>query len=213
MIPQIISLALAFTSLATASPSRKYYPDQLTTVSSKSALNSLSVNAIDGFFTIGQCPVTHRGGVPSTSCPSSVPHCPAGNVTAIIYSHDQAALDAQVPGGQYIFVDKNGFLAYSAPHAGIIPKNASATGFYITGPKGEDPRGRFNFKGKTARGQAEGFMACPGADLRFPYSIVVKFRGFGRFDRYGECVPVELALSRYHSNQAAAWQYDVTNVS
>lgn len=210
--PVIATLAFASNAFAAA---RKYYPDKLTAVAKTNTdINELSVNAINGFFSVGYSASTLAGGPPTTSCPSTVENCPPGNVTAIIYSRDQAALDAEVPGGQYIFVDKRGMLGYSAPYAGIIPKNATATGFYVTGPEGSDPRGRFHFRGRTAMGMAQGFVACPSADYGSPYHLMVKFDGFYEvFDRNRQCTEVELALSRYGLSQAAAWQYDVSTGS
>ncbi|KAF2157554.1 hypothetical protein K461DRAFT_273751 [Myriangium duriaei CBS 260.36] len=212
LIPVVSALALASSAAAAA---RKYYPDQLIAVTPTTAdINELALNAIDGYFRVGYCATTHHGEAPTTSCPSNVKNCPPGNTTAILYSRDQAALDAEVPGGQYIFVDKDGFLAYTAPHAGIIPKHSTATGFHISGPNGTDPRGRFHFKGNTTKGTAEDFVACPGADGGAPYNIMVKYENF--FKKYGhehKCVDIEVALTRYTSNQPAAWQYDVASVA
>ncbi|KAF2149265.1 hypothetical protein K461DRAFT_315317 [Myriangium duriaei CBS 260.36] len=206
--------ALTLASWTTASPARRFYPDQLIAVApTDPKLSELGVNAIDGFFSIGYCPTTHRGGSPTTSCPPSIKDCPAGNVTAVIYSRDQAALDTQVPGGQYIYIDKNGFLAYTAPHAGIIPKNATATGFSIAGPKGDEHRGTFHFKGVTAKGPALDWVACPSADGGPPFTLMARFENFYKtFDRQHECVEVYLALSRYEGSAAAAWQYDVATL-
>ncbi|GAM82499.1 hypothetical protein ANO11243_004800 [Dothideomycetidae sp. 11243] len=203
--------ALGLTSSAAAA-ARKYYPDLITAVAPKNGnINELAINAIDGYFSIGYSASRKEGGSPSTSCPSNVSPCPPGNVTAIISSRDQAALDTEVPGGQYIFVDKDGFLAYTSPHAGVIPKNATASGFQVTGPTAAgDGRGRFMFKGKTAKGPAEGFVACPSADLGPPYTIMVKYKGFfKKYDPHHECTEIEISLSRYKSKMPAAWQYDV----
>ena len=205
---------LAWVSSAAAWAARKYYPDQLVAVVKQYPfINGLTVNAIDGYFSFGYSAATDRGAGPTTSCPQYVTPCPPGNATAVICSRDQAALDTEVPGGQYIFFDKRGYMAYGAPHAGIIPRHASATGFSIEGPTGDDPRGRFHFNGTTARGFATGFVACPEPDYGPPFTIMAKHTTFWRdHDPNHECFDVELALQRYDFPRAAAWQYDVGTV-
>lgn len=198
----LIVTALALPSSATAA-ARRYYPDQLIAVApGHSSINEFPLNAIDGFFHIGPASL-----LPTTSCPGTAPRCPPGNVTALIYSRDQAALDAAVPGGQYVFVDSDGYLAYTAPGAGIVPVHAAATGFRISGPEegGEDKRGRFHFNGTTARGRAVDFAACPDG------RVVVRWIGgwWSTGRRRGECVEIEVALRRYESSMPAAWQFDV----
>ncbi|GAM82254.1 hypothetical protein ANO11243_002330 [Dothideomycetidae sp. 11243] len=207
-----LTTLLALTTAAHAA-ARKYYPDQLIAITKDNEqINEMPVNAIHGYFRIAYTGRDHarQAHPPTTSCPQQKRdggECPPGDATAIIYSRDQAALDAEVPGGQYVIVDRNGFLGYTAPMAGIIPRNATATGFFVKGPAGGESRGTFNFKGMTAKGKAEGFVACPSSDEGPPYTVMVDYDKF--FTAYGphrRCTKIQLALTRYGSSKAAAWQ-------
>ncbi|OOQ90322.1 hypothetical protein PEBR_06331 [Penicillium brasilianum] len=92
------------------------------------------------------------GGKSQTYCPDVVPNCAKGTNDTIIYA--QNALDVVVPGGQSIYVDRNGALSFTTPHSAYIPPGSSQGPFKYT------PGQSFGTWTYTGQG-ASGFMACP----------------------------------------------------
>ena len=80
-------------------------------------------------------------------------------------------LDAQVPGGQSVFVLPNGELGFTEPHSGAYPAGAVTTGFV------ETPGSTYATFGFTGLG-ATGFVACPTVNNTGPYQVYAQVTGF-----------------------------------
>lgn len=113
------------------------------------------------------------GGKSQTYCPDVVPDCAKGTNDTIIYAQNalvchcstkEASVkihstkichqDVVVPGGQSIYVDRNGALSFTTPHSAYIPPGSSQGPFKYT--PGQS-LGTWTYTGQGA----SGFMACP----------------------------------------------------
>ncbi|KAI1807213.1 hypothetical protein F4811DRAFT_567063 [Daldinia bambusicola] len=69
----------------------------------------------------------------SSYCPPNVPNlnCSAfpGTRTVFTGGNNTLFLDVAVPGGQQVYIAKDGSLSYTIPHSGALPEGAVTTGF------------------------------------------------------------------------------------
>ncbi|KAK2765013.1 hypothetical protein FQN54_008712 [Arachnomyces sp. PD_36] len=137
------------------------------------------------------------GGEPATYCPTSVGDlCPPGNETVIIGT---SSLDALVPGGQMMYVEKSGSVGFTQAHSVSIPEGADIGGFTYAPGVYHD---YYNYIGFGA----DGFMACPSDDSDF-------LQVFANFENatvptgdVEDCIPFA-AFAYHYDGPTPAWQY------
>ncbi|GAM39923.1 IgE-binding protein [Talaromyces pinophilus] len=157
---------------------------------SGSPIHLQSVNAAGQRFWIG---------VPTaTYCPSEVDPCPPGTET--VWANPNG-LDVEVPGGQQVYVDPSGALAFTQAHSANIPAGAALGPFTFT------PGTQFGAYSTSAFG-ATGFMACPD-DAANPS----KWQVFAAFPtatvptgNVGDCLGFDAAAPAF-TGDIPAWQY------
>lgn len=121
-----------------------------TVISSRSAspIHLLPLTARGGKF--------YLGGTPSSYCPESVgAGCPKGDSTTFVGGDKTLSLGVVVPGGQSVYVAKDGSLSYTIAHSGVVPEGSIADQFSKTAPTEGNVVGYLNFE--------TGFVACPSA--------------------------------------------------
>ena len=112
-----------------------------------------------------------------------------------------------MPGGQAVYVAKNGSLAYTVPHTGSsIPAGGKASGFVLTEQK-NTPYDAFTYAGV---GKASSWLACPtGNDV---WQIYVNLPSLTDKDvpstEKDDCLSFDGLATNYISRDAAAWEYD-----
>jgi hypothetical protein len=112
---------------------------------SGSPIHLQELNATGNAFYVGK-PTT-------TYCPEGVSglKCPVGKgETVFAGGHDTLGLSVQVPGGQQVYVQKNGAVGYTQAHSASIPEGATVTGWTKTEGK---TFGQLSFK--------DGLIFCP----------------------------------------------------
>ncbi|KAI7975936.1 hypothetical protein EIK77_007262 [Talaromyces pinophilus] len=109
--------------------------------------------------------------------------------------------DVEVPGGQQVYVDPSGALAFTQAHSANIPAGAALGPFTFT------PGTQFGAYSTSAFG-ATGFMACPD-DAANPS----KWQGFAAFStatvptgNVGDCLGFDAAAPAF-TGDIPAWQY------
>ncbi|KAF1357823.1 hypothetical protein EJ07DRAFT_126720 [Lizonia empirigonia] len=136
-----------------------------TVISSRSAspIHLLPLTARDGKF--------YLGGTPSSYCPESVgASCPSGNTTTFIGGDKTLSLGVVVPGGQSVYVAKNGSLSYTVAHSGgVAPEGSITDEFNKTAPTAGSLYGYLNFE--------TGFVACPSSTDKW-YEVFGQTDGF-----------------------------------
>ncbi|KAE8350532.1 hypothetical protein BDV28DRAFT_36939 [Aspergillus coremiiformis] len=145
-ISSLIAAVVALPSVPAPAPKVRNNPNAFTVVASRSAspIHFLSLNAARSHF--------YLGGKASSYCPENVQRlgaCPAGKETALI---GDTYLAVAVPGGQSIYVDPKGALAFTVPHSSFTPPDSSTEGFAYKASK-NGGLGRWSLK--------QGLMACP----------------------------------------------------
>ena len=105
--------------------------------------------------------------------------------------------NAEVPGGQQLYVAPDGRLSYTVAHSGAIPEGSVTSGFTHTAgvDGGVDT---WSFSG----GGATGLVACPDGDGT--YSVYADVPGFTEGP---DCLGFDGEASPYEDG-VAAWQYD-----
>ncbi|KAI5269964.1 hypothetical protein E4T47_06654 [Aureobasidium subglaciale] len=158
---------------------------------SNSPLNG-PIQASNGSFYIGK--------LPSTSCPSNIPDCPAGNITTFKSTSGLLHLNTGVPGGQQVYISPEGLLTYTLPHSAAIPLGSQVTGFAIS-PANQT-------------GKFFDFWLC-SVDAEYKvWRIWAEYRdeeGAVKQNGYtGEnaCTMVSLLASDVEGDGYGAWQYD-----
>ncbi|THY33124.1 hypothetical protein D6D00_01146 [Aureobasidium pullulans] len=119
---------LASASSAIAAPLEARHnpakPFELDISFSNSPLNG-PIQASNGSFWIGK--------KASTSCPSNISPCPPGTNTSFTSSGDgKLFLNAEVPGGQQVYIRPDGLLTYTIPHSAAMPAGSQISGFEIS---------------------------------------------------------------------------------
>ncbi|KAJ4332258.1 hypothetical protein N0V95_009704 [Ascochyta clinopodiicola] len=140
-------------------------PGYFAVISSRSAspIHLQSVTARGGKFYIG-------AGPPSSYCPENIGSgCPAGNDTIFSGGDGQLSLGVVVPGGQQVYVAKDGALSYTVPHSAAIPDGSVVDQFSKTAP-GSNNLGTLNFE--------TGFVACPVGGAGAGYQVYGQVDGF-----------------------------------
>ncbi|KAI5199083.1 hypothetical protein E4T39_06460 [Aureobasidium subglaciale] len=151
------------------------------------------IQASNGSFYIGK--------PPSTSCPSSIPSCPTGNTTSFTSSSGLLHLNTQVPGGQQVYISREGLLTYTIPHSAAIPPGSQVTGFDIS-------------PGNNQMGKFFDFWLC-SVDAEYKvWRIWAEYRdeeGVTRqngFTGSNACTMVSLLANDVEGDGYGAWQYD-----
>ncbi|KAK4200503.1 carbohydrate binding-domain-containing protein [Triangularia verruculosa] len=151
-------------------------------------------------------PVTAQGlrlwlsGETKSYCPSVVdPNCPPGNVTSIAAGgYGGASMNTMVPGGQQVYLTPDWNVGYTQAHSAYIPPGSTSTGFaaYQGG-------GFINLNGN-----GWGWVACPP---RASGPAGPEWTLYGRNSTNAEslnyCTPINLKVTPYPGQGAAAWQY------
>lgn len=111
--------------------------------------------------------------------------------------------DAEVPGGQQIYISRAGALKFTRPHSANIPAGSIKSGFEY---KPGNPFGHWNWTGK----DGSGFMACPvpGHDGRWEIFASVKDAVVPTGDA-GDCLGFEALAVPFQGGvrKPAAWEY------
>lgn len=108
--------------------------------------------------------------------------------------------DAEVPGGQQIYISPAGALKFTQPHSANIPQGSIKSGFEY---KPGNP-GHWTWKGGE---QGSGFMACPTEDDTM-YQV---FAGVKNADvpsgNAGDCLGFDAMAAAWKGATPAAWEY------
>ena len=106
--------------------------------------------------------------------------------------------DANVPGGQTIYVAKDGALSYTPAHEeNVIPLAYPSGFFYSNGSQTSNGPGYFTFSGTPSKG----WLACPGAESGL-WQVYAYIRGANNQG----CMEFEAKGEPYAGG--AVWQYD-----
>lgn len=148
------------------------------------------INAASHAFYIGKAT--------STFCPSTIPNCPAGNLTQIEVSTGSVFMDAEVAGGQQAYIAPDGALAYTIAHSSLIPEGSTTGPFTATAAT---PNGTVGtFKGPSGAT----FAACPCPGEAGVYQIYDS--SAAGFTQEG-CTGIAIA-STPPAEGPVAWQYN-----
>ncbi|KAF3928838.1 hypothetical protein AA313_de0210250 [Arthrobotrys entomopaga] len=115
-------------------------------IRSASPIHFQSLNANGGNIWLGKSTATY--------CPVPPSQCPKGTGTSFYVDNKSwtASMNTAVPGGQQLYIDPHGALAFTQAHSASIPKGSLVTGFQVK--KGSN--GIYTFS------HCEGdFVACP----------------------------------------------------
>ena len=106
--------------------------------------------------------------------------------------------DANVPGGQTVYVAKNGALSYTPAHEGNVISLAYPSGFsYSSESQTSNGPGYFTFSGTPSKG----WLACPTANGG-PWQVYAYIREANN----QRCMEFEATGEPYEGG--AVWQYD-----
>jgi len=176
---------------ASATPSAPADNGYFGVISARSAspIHFQTLTARGGKFYLG-------GPGPTTYCPAEsigAANCPPGNTTVLAGGDNTLGLGVVVPGGQQVYVAKDGALGYTQAHSAAIPTGATLTGFSRDAPSGGNSFGYLHFD--------TGFVACPAGEGQ-GYQVFgqVADATFG-----SECLGFD-ALT-VATAQPGAWQY------
>lgn len=134
-----------------------------------------------------------------TYCPDQVGDCPAGTVTAVQAAGGGAGMNAEVPGGQLVYLDAFWNVGFTQAHSAGVPAGSTTSGFaaYHGG-------GFVNLNGN-----GYGWVACPptasGGGGEDGWNLVAK--NASNADTLGNCYGVNLKVNELGPNTFAAWQY------
>ncbi|OKL63210.1 hypothetical protein UA08_01319 [Talaromyces atroroseus] len=176
---------------ATALPAKRDNgPFTAIALRSASPIHQLSITAAGESFWLG--------GNTASYCPTNVDPCPPGNVTVFGNAY---SLDVEVPGGQVIYVNPSGALAFTMAHSIYIPSGSQQ------GPFSYDSGSPFGSYSTSSFG-ATGFMACPD-DAMSPTSWQV-FAAIQNATvptgNVADCLGFDAATVDYDGD-IPAWQY------
>ena len=101
-----------------------------------------------------------------------------------------------VPGGQQLYVQPNGALAYTVPHSAAVPKGSYTSGFGNLGTSGGDELDTWRISGV---GGSTGFLACPTKDGS--HQVFADVKGFKRTG----CLGFDAAVTQLEG--PGAWEY------
>jgi len=112
--------------------------------------------------------------------------------------------DAEVPGGQRVYVAPNGRLGFTQAHSSIVPTGAALSPFAL---KPGASFGTFSFAGL---GATE-LLACPTKNGTAPWQIFANVMGLNDTDVPGgcvrECLGFDALAPTYTASGPAAWEY------
>ncbi|KAI0904373.1 hypothetical protein F4823DRAFT_634454 [Ustulina deusta] len=140
---------------------------------------------------------------PSTYCPlKPADSCP--KVVGTLVSQDMEAMAVEVPGGQQIYVEADGQVKYSIPHANNIPPDATVGGWFhksiVSECLGPAARDVVDFSDGKGHG---GLALCP-SDLSIKsLTLFAKTAGF----KESNCTDIgglNLALAK---SEVGSWEY------
>ncbi|KAJ9625807.1 hypothetical protein H2203_004570 [Taxawa tesnikishii (nom. ined.)] len=156
-------------------------------IRSGSAIQYSSVNANGTYFWL------NRG--TASYCPSTVPDCVTVNQTSFVGGNDTLFLDVSVPGGQQVYVDSKGRLAFTVPHSGNTGVGSSVTGFSIV-----DDGLHLRFNGND-------FYACPLGEA-YGNAYQVYAAGSNATSNFGDaCEGFEFRIAEAGPGYQNAYQY------
>ncbi|KAH0349346.1 hypothetical protein KCU81_g2962, partial [Aureobasidium melanogenum] len=137
----------------------------------------------------------------STSCPSNVNPCPAGNSTSFTSSGNGLLyLNTEVPGGQQVYIRPDGLLTYTQPHSASAPSGSTFSGFEIS------PQNQM--------AKFYDFWLCSEDATDKAYRIWLEYRDSkGAITQNGKtgknaCTLVNLLASDVKKEGPAAWEYN-----
>ena len=139
----------------------------------------------------------------ATYCPGGVVPCEGfqNDTTVVVLGEANkqtgGGMYTTVPGGQQLYVTKDGQLGYTQAHSAAIPEGAYTTGFTYTPPSGEQSWGYFSF----TNGGANGLVACPTADNANVYQVFANVTGKDT----SKCLGFNAFALTYSGK--TAWQY------
>lgn len=112
-----------------------------------------------------------------------------------------------VPGGQDIFVARNGALGFSRAHGDYYPDGATGGPFKATFDTVGSVLGQFSFSGNGSTG----WLACPVA-VEGPWQVFAAVEGLKDGDVPGgcvdECIRFDALTAKYNASVPAAFQYE-----
>jgi hypothetical protein len=196
---QFSTALLALPALAAAAPvaTPANSPITLMSVRSASPIQYGQINASGQGFWIGKNTATYcPSGVSGLDC-STVNNSTTVVETGAVNTASGASLYDEVPGGQQLYVAKNGAVGYTIAHSAAIPSGAYTTGFVYTPPASGQPYGHLSFNA----GGATGFLACPTTASGYPYQIYADVKGANTTN----CLGFDAFAIPYTG--APAWQY------
>jgi hypothetical protein len=187
----ITMLASALFGLAAAEDSPYNYFGAIS-ARSASPIHFQTVSASGFSFWLGKDTASYCPLSPASACP------PGTNTVFARDTSSQATtlgLAVNVPGGQQVYVAKNGALGYTQAHSGLIPKGAVTTGFTKTET---ESYGYLSW--------GEGFVACPTKGTRKEPQGPWKIYGQKKGAKVGSnCLGFQMLTSNV--TEVGAWQY------
>ena len=129
-------------------------------------------------------------------CPHSVlQHCPKGKDTAFGRSGKSSkgyslSMDTEVPGGQFVFIDKHGRVRYTEAHSGVIPEGSITAGWEID----------TSTSSSAFLSHKQNLVACKTDGDE--YAVYVARPGFDK----KHCLGFDIEAEQFKG--VAAWQYD-----
>ncbi|KAI0435558.1 hypothetical protein F4803DRAFT_557867 [Xylaria telfairii] len=145
------------------------------------------INANNGYFWLGKDPTAYcppdEEGVDCSAFP--------GSRTVFIGGNDTVFLDVGVEGGQQVYVEANGAVAYTKAHSVALPDGALATGFRRAISDSGGAPTVLSFVEKN-------WILCPVAGLEGIYQVFLGPYTTG-------CLPVQMRT--YGPTQGNAWEY------
>ncbi|KAK8213613.1 hypothetical protein M8818_002917 [Zalaria obscura] len=158
-------------------------PFTLTAVNPSAPFNGKTIEASSEAFYIGRAPSTY---CPVPAIPAAA--CAAGNTTVMYGS----GLATTVPGGQEIYIQSTGALAFTQAHSAATYNLSS----YSTGPVYEG--GAFFAPNGT------GWTACPVAGSQGVWQVFAKLAGLSFAS---DCVGFYAKVHDEPAGTVGAWQY------
>ncbi|KAI0424136.1 hypothetical protein F5Y09DRAFT_325299 [Xylaria sp. FL1042] len=145
------------------------------------------INANNGYFWLGKDPTAY--------CPPDIEglDCSAfpGSRTVFVGGNDTVSLLVGVEGGQQVYVEANGAVAYTKAHSAALPGGALTRGFQRAISDAGGAPTVLSFIGKN-------WLLCPVAGLEDVYQIFL-----GPYT--ADCLPFEMRT--YSATEVSAWEY------
>lgn len=197
-------------------------PFTLIAIHSTSPIHLQPVNAQRNHFFIGNTTVTSCPDLEDIECP------PPGNVTVLqtsargycnlvrtterpAYSVQHMTMltsartqDVVVPGGQAVYVEATGALAYTVAHSNVFPRGAKRRSFALDRLNSEQNSFTYSVTGKSS-----GWLACPVVNETYQVfaNVVLEDKHVPQKNA-SACIGFDALTTNYTLPGPAAWQYD-----